>query len=186
MARLCATLIATAGTLVYKLLWPAPLRSCMRTAPMQTLALSWPLCKSEPCCKLVSRPFKSFPSSLQSPGLSLCSSVHAPMSMYRQYTSIDVVWYTCSKAVRQFGEVRNGHKFKRPPSKQCIVRYKAIAAAWQQTFGQHQRSGTLPVEISCEPPSWLSPMPGLCSPLAVKTAVLSTCTLPMSTVRTRV
>ena len=52
--------------------------------------------------------------------------------------------------MRQFGEVRNGHRFKRPPSKNRIECYKATAAAWLQSFGQHQRSGTLPTEISGE------------------------------------
>ncbi len=54
---------------------------------------------------------------------------------------------TCSKAVRQYGEVKNGHKFKRPPSKKCVARYRAIAAAWQQTYSQHHVEGTLPADM---------------------------------------
>ena len=57
----------------------------------------------------------------------------------------------CSKAVRQFGEVRNGHKFKRPPSKKCMARYRAIAAAWLQTYSQHQIEGTLPADMHGTP-----------------------------------
>ena len=57
---------------------------------------------------------------------------------------------TCSKAVRQFGEVRNGHKFKRPPSKRSMLRYRAIAAEWRQRYSQHQLTGTVPADICGE------------------------------------
>ena len=58
----------------------------------------------------------------------------------------------CSKAVRQYGEVKNGHKFKRPPSKKCVARYRAIAAAWLQTYSRHQIEGTLPADMHGAPP----------------------------------
>ena len=57
----------------------------------------------------------------------------------------------CSKAVRQYGEVKNGHKFKRPPSKKCVARYRAIAHAWLQTYSQHQIEGTLPADMHGAP-----------------------------------
>lgn len=60
----------------------------------------------------------------------------------------------CSKAVRQYGEVKNGHKFKRPPSKKCMARYRAIASAWLQTYSQHQSNGTLPADMQGMP-LWL-------------------------------
>jgi len=53
----------------------------------------------------------------------------------------------CSKAVRQYGEVKNGHKFKRPPSRRCIARYRAIADMWLQRYSQHDVDGTIPEEV---------------------------------------
>lgn len=49
--------------------------------------------------------------------------------------------------MRQYGEVKKGHKFKRPPSKRCVARYRTIAAAWLQTYSQHQIEGTLPADL---------------------------------------
>ena len=57
----------------------------------------------------------------------------------------------CSKAVRQYGEVKNGHNFKRPPSMRCMARYRAIAATWLQTYAQHQVKGTLPADVHGAP-----------------------------------
>ena len=124
------------------------------------------------------------PSSMLSPVLSVYLLNHTHLyASFWSHTCVYALRFDCSKAVRQFGEVRNGHKFKRPPSKQCIVRYKATAAAWQQAYGQHQRSGTLPAEISSAHPSWLFPMPERINCVAWMTAVRSPCIVLASAVR---
>ena len=51
------------------------------------------------------------------------------------------------KAVREHGQVVNGHKFKRPPSAAILAHYAALGEVWQERYGPHYKAGTVPDDI---------------------------------------
>ncbi|KAK9917866.1 hypothetical protein WJX75_009075 [Coccomyxa subellipsoidea] len=72
--------------------------------------------------------------------LELSAAQHAPYTM-------QILNYMQEKAVRQYGEVVNGHNFKRPPSAATLQRYRALAFSWGERFQAHYEAGTIPLDI---------------------------------------
>ncbi|BDA51442.1 hypothetical protein COCOBI_18-3200 [Coccomyxa sp. Obi] len=62
-------------------------------------------------------------------------------------TASQVLSYLQEKAVRQYGEVTNGHNFKKKPSAATLQRHRALAAAWRERFQAHFEAGTVPPDI---------------------------------------